>query len=452
MLSFLTLAACTAEDETMDDRGTVRFSLGATRANTGSYVSEATDCELIKWYRVAMTQRGSREIVLCIDKDLTQARELDPLDEIQLNPGSYDVYAFANIDRAYLDGLGIRKGGAVPEDIGTLRYAVPGYFDATPDAEGRLQGTLLSTEAFAAAGGYIPMTSLAPQQVEVSARVSQTFNIEVRRLFAKLEFVFRNPTDEDLQVNSIAVGNMTPRGEAPGSILLMNYEESRDALSLPADLKQATFTHTFASPSQLAARTGTATHSFYVLESRANSITNSFSLDFNVTRKGEAPTGSKEDYMRWALTDPATITLLHRNDWLVLPITLGEWQLRLEARSYPPIGGYPEAEVTGESDEFNVKFRYMGEFSIRPSLRKYGTTDWIYLDDTSVVESYDLTVDTTSDGLTDIFKKKPVKKGSEIIGTIKSGVKGTALVTLTVHIDDGTGFKRTLTRKLYITI
>lgn len=456
LLVLFTLAfmACT-DTENEVEYGSVKFSLGATRANTGDYVAVADQSELIKWYRVVITQRGNRQIIKCIDKDLSSSKEKDPMDEIQLSPGNYDVYAFANIDRALLNELNIKLNGQIPTDINTLRYLVPNYFNPTTDSNGKEHYTLLSADDFAKAGHYIPMTSLAPQQVQVTSRVSQTFNIEVRRLFAKLEFVFQNIAEQDLQVNSLSVSNLTVNNGTEGSILLMNYEESRDALDLLEGTPTATMSYQL--EPCVVYKTGVKeSRSFYVLESIAEKLTNSFELNFSVTRKDQAEGTEKNEYMRYALTDPNTLTLIHRNDWIVIPIKLGDYELRLKARSYPPIGGYPEAEIEeSESNEFVVKFKYEGEFSIRPSVRKYGTTEWIYLDDSTVIQDYTFTVDTTSSGLTDIFAedKAPTKQGSEILGTIAPGAKGTALVTLTVNIKtDDPGVTRTLTRKLYITI
>lgn len=453
LLATICLVACTDDQESKDDyKGEVRFSLSATRANTGDYVADAADCELIKWYRVVITSNNNRTILRCIDKTLSSAVELDPMDEIVLNEGTYNVYAFANIDFDYLTSLGIKEGGTVPADITTLRYKVPTYFNATPDANGKLQGALVSASDFAAAGGYIPMTSLAPQTVQVTSRVSQTFNIEVRRLFAKLEFVFSNTTGEHLQVNGISVGNMTVnKSSTEGSILLRNYEENRDMLTIE-DIT-ATLSHNFETPSVIKSNGTEVSHSFYVLESIANTITRSFDLAFNITHEGEAATGAPEDYMRYALTDPNTLTLIHRNDWIVIPITFSDWQMRLEARTYPPIGGYPEAEIEEtESNEFVVKFDGGGEFSIRPFIRKFSDGDnWFGLDNTAKIQGTPvITVDDT-DG---IFLTEPTLNAtSEIRGRMKVAPGKQAIITLTVKVITSTSplVTKVLTRKIFVT-
>lgn len=453
LFAALTFVACisdTAEPEVVVERGNVSFSLNASRANTGEYISDASECELIKWYRVVITTTDSRKIVRVIDKTLGVAKELDPIEEIVLGEGTYNVYAFANISYDYLDDLGITTGGTVPNDLSTQRYFVPGYFNSTPDAEGKQQGALVSASEFAAAGQYIPMTSLSPQRIEVTSRINQTFNIEVRRLFAKLEFVFRNNTAHDLQVNGLSIGSMTTNTDG-GSILLMNYEESRNDLMIPASV--ATLSYTFDSGWAINAGGSPVSHSFYVLESRANSVTNAFDLSFNITQKGQAATGDRADYMRYALTDQATMTLIHRNDWIVIPVTFADWQMHLEARNYPPIGGYPQAEINElEGQEFLVVFTGGGDFTIRPYLRKYyDGSDWFSIDDNTKVSG---TPTITVEDAQGLFLKAPALTASgEINGRMKAAAGRKACVTISVDVIESTSplLTKTLTRKIYVT-
>lgn len=450
----LAFAAC-ATDAPTDDTGggKVGFVLHASRANTGQYVADAADCELLKSYRVAITTASpSRRIIKCIDKVLDSPVELDPMDEIKLSPGIYNVFAFANIDFDYLDDIGIWEGGEVPADIRTRTYSVPHYFDATGSDATGYDGQLVSTDAFAAAGHYIPMTSLAPQVIEVTSRVNQTFNIEVRRLFAKLEFVFTNDTERDLQVNALSVGNMTFNATSAGSIPLMNLEEERDALPPLSLTVPATLSHTFTTPSVVSNAAGTkVSHSFYVLESRSHEVNNAFPLTFNVTPKGQSASAGED--IRYAITDPATITLIHRNDWIVIPVKLIDWQMRLEVSHYPPIGGYPMANIT-ENDEhdFIVTFDGPGDFVIAPYVRRYFEgAEWFPMSDrTKVVGAPVITVDVP--GYFPSGKAPRFTKSGEIIGTMRTlpGQSCCITVSLDVKVSDDPLLTRTLTRKIYI--
>lgn len=447
------LAACSSDAPEPKSESTVQITLSAPQANLGDYTGEALDCELIKWYRIAITSTTDRKILRCIDKTLEASQVADLVTEVQLGEGTYNVYAFANIDLNYLAAIGIKPGGTVPDNIAQLRYHVPNYFAATAAQDGgKLEGSLVSTASFEAAGHYVPMTSRAPQQIEVTERVTQTYNIELRRLFAKLEFVFRNTTPQDLQVNALAVENMTVNAGDAGSILLMNYEEPRTSINLPSDLKPATLTHTFASPAVVASKGAEVHHSFYVLESQSSSVTNAFGLSFSVTKSGEAPTSAAVDHMRYGLTSASTITLIHRNDWIVIPITFSEWQMRLEVHSYAPIGGYPDAVIDeNESGEFVAKFKSGGKFTLRPFIRKhYEGNPWFGVVEKGKVQGPP-TIAISGD---DLFEVVPALTSTgEIVGKMRTG-KGTACITLSVNVIESTTpslTTRTLTRKIYVT-
>lgn len=449
----LVCVACSTDDmlgEGGKEGGKVTFSLFASKANTGTLVGDAEECELIKWYRVVITKPGSQQIVRCIDNTLGSAVEKDQLEEIQITPGTYSVYAFANIDFDYLNDLGIKEGGTIPANINTLTYRVPHHFAATPDADGNPQGQLVSAEDFADAGEYIPMTGLAPQTIEASTRVSQTYNIEVRRLFAKLEFVFTNKTTSDIQVNGLSVGGMNYNAQAAGNILLMNYEEQRHQLNYTVPEKPATLSFAFGTPEVLSKDGPAVSHSFYVLESRADNATNTFPLSFNITKKGVSPSAT-EDAVRYALTDPNTITLIHRNDWIVLPITLTDWQMRLEGLSYPPIGGYAEADIAeNDQQDFLVTFYGPGDFVIRPFVRRYyDAADWFGLDDKTRIEGDPvIEVDNTSK----LFNKVPrLTKSGEILGTMNQAPGKVASLTVSLNVKVSASLTQTIKRKIYVT-
>lgn len=441
MVMCLGVMSSCSEDEVDDIKGLtpydgkVKVSL-TTRANTGDYVPGFLQKELISTYRVVFSNNDG-DVVAVADGSCSPTAELKPFD-VQLSPGKYNVYGFANISYDYLDGLGLKKGGKVPSNLATLRYNIPNLFN---DAK------LPSASGY---DGYIPMTGICPQQVEVTGRVTQTFGVEVRRLFAKIEFVFQNSTGRDIQLNALSIGNLTVNtGE--GTVLLMNYEESRDYVSLPSVSTSRTLTHTYSTPLLLKKDTTSVSQAFYVLESRASTITNSFQLDFNITKEEVTPSGSEYDYMRYGLTDPSTITLIHRNDWIRIPINLSDWQMRLEARSYPPIGGYPEAEIEElEDNEFVVFFKGGGEFSIRPFIRKYGDgSDWFGIDDKKMVVG---TPTISVEDLSNLFQKTPsLTNSGEIIGTMRAYPGLTACITISLQVNVSATITKTLKRKIYVT-
>lgn len=435
LLCMILASACSQEQpepNTTQGQKTARIRLSAP---LGSRPKDAvSEYELIQYYRVVFaTVDGT--IARCIDGECDPAVELDPI-ETTLGLGTYHVYGFANIDRDYLDGLGLHEGGQVPGNISNIRYFMPEPFSSTE---------LLPVESMTKP---IPMTS-ARQSITVTGR-NQTFGIEVRRLFAKLEFVFSNPTNKDMQLASQSISNLTINGASGnGSILLMNYQEPVNSLNLPSPCPMASLTHTYATPLALSAGTTGVSQAFYVLESRSEEVSNSFFLDFDV-RTTENPT---EEGFRYALTDPNTFTLIHRNDWIRIPITLGEWQMRLEARSYPPIGGYAEADVEeSESNEFVVSFKGGGEFVIRPFIRKYyDESDWFGIDNKAkVVGTPTITVDDSES----LFLTSPsLSNSGEILGKMNIAQGKKACIEIAVDVATSTSplITKTLKRKIFVT-
>lgn len=416
------LFSCSNVDDVTSPSGDAvkaTFSL-STRASVGTPHDPIDNSELINDYYVVFADR-SGTIVEIFNKDCSPV-EIDEF-TLELAPGIYRVYAFANIPQSYIATLGLTKGSKIagfPKAFEKVYYPIPGFFNTT---------TLLPTDAY---GANIPMTSIEAQEITVTERATQTFGIEVRRLFAKLQFNYTNPTDEDLELRSQSVSNLTLNATADkGAVRLMNYDDALVLLSPEA--RTATLSHNYTTPLLLEKNGGTATKSFYVLESKANNITNSFMMDFDVVRKGESPSEAR-DYMRYALTDPNTLTAIRRNDWIVIPITLAEWQMRLEARTYPPIGGYPEAEISeSESNEFIVVFQGGGDFVIRPFIRK--TTDgdnWFGIDNTLKIHGTPTIIVRDTDG---IFNTQPtLTKTGEIIGNMKVASFKKASIEISVDV------------------
>lgn len=450
-LGALLMQGC-ATDEVVESPNNVQFVISApyasnaTRAaNEGAYVAEATPAELMKKYAVAVTVKGSNSIVGFATKD-ELGDELGGIEsdvvDLQLRPGEYTVYGFANIDFATLEDLGIKEGGTIRTDISTLRTLVPSttLFGGTE----LVHSSKLGTTEFPA----IPMTSIAGQDVTVTERVNQTFGIEVRRMLAKLQFDFRNPTAKDIQLKSIAVSNMTHNvktasGELP--IRLMNYEEGRDAIDLPTDVKIKKLSHDYGTSPILLNKGFTGkvgdspktaaqhTEVFYVMESKADAEAKAFELDFELD---EVPSPGLPDKMRYALTDPNTLTLIHRNDWVVIPVTLGDWVMELQAMSYPPIGGYPDAKVVYDPDRanlFSVTFAAPGVVGFYPMIHKYyEPSDFFYLNDPDHIVPGSTTV--TLDDHYGIFDATPVLGSAGELTAMLTGVSGKATITITTKI------------------
>lgn len=436
LLSATLLVACQQDnaDDNMPDngRGTVTFRMKASPAR--QIKDATTDCELISSYRVIIATTGGR-IIRCIDGECDPAAEFDAM-KTELSIGTYHVYGFANISSEYLNSIGMTEGGNVPDNLASLRYYVPAPFS---------NSTLLPAESLNVG---IPMSS-ARQTLTVTGP-NQTFGVEVRRLFAKLEFVFSNPTDQDMLIRSQSISNMTVNGTSDaGSVLLMNYDEGAGKLNLPSPCPTAVLTHNYTTPLALNSGVSNVSKSFYVLESQGDDITNSFILDFDV-RYADASAVPRDEGFRYALTDENTLTRICRNDWIRIPISLSEWHFRLEALWYPPIGGYPELEIKDKGNgEFVVTLLTPGEMTLFPILNRFDNpADKLYLTDPRI-KNVEITL--SGDDIFQSGKAPQLNDAKELTATVAQ--HGTACITLAITFTPNPaapGVTKTMTRKIYI--
>lgn len=452
----------------------VRFDLSAENpapqsraANEGAYVADVQPWELIKQYRVAFANPTSGAIYAVADKVLANTVESDLID-IELRAGQYKAYAFANIDFDELNTLGITKGGTIPTDLGIKRFAINKYFGAT------LAHNLLPMETFqadfAAPANFndgdltnnvgnvgIPMTSINGQEVTVTERINQTFGIEVRRLLAKLQFDFRYPLagGAPLYLMSQSVKNLTFGTD----VLLMNYEEARNTINGGAAITDfQELTHSYGASGQTLNVNTTKTDgvnydkvftkSFYVLESQGDKDTNCFELNFDIRKNTAEP----EDGMRYSITNPANLTLIHRNDWIIIPVTIGEWLMDIDVYCYPPIGGYPEAHIEAGATEFHVTFDSPGDIALYLNFHKfYDLASKFYLSDASRIKSVSIT-EPSGDTIFEAGKA-PKYAAGEITASL-ANVEGTAYIDVTVEfVPDTTQplVTKTMTRRIYLT-
>lgn len=437
-------SACSETDSDLQNTGDavkVTMSL-STRAVVGEPKDPVAAKELINDYYILFVDRNGK-IIETFEKDCSPT-ELDEF-SLELAPGTYSVYAFANIPASYVNGLGLIKGATV-KSLDKTYYAIPSAFNIN---------TLVPVESYA---GNIPMTSVEAAEITVSEKATQSFGIEVRRIFAKIQFDYTNTTDNDLTLRGQSISNLTLNvTESQGSVRLMNYNDN--SIILAPNSRSATLSHSFETPMQLAKKGGTGSQSFYVLESIADQVTNSFLLDFDVVRKGETPTDVL-DYMRYAMTDRTTLTVIRRNDWIHIPVVFSEWQMRLEAHNYPPIGGYPEAEIDeANGNEFVVTFQGGGEFSIRPYIRKYyDGSDWFGIDQSTKINGTPI---ITIEDASNLFATAPtITPSGEIIGKMRIFAGRKACITITINVIENAAevladptkplVTKPLTRKIYV--
>lgn len=460
MLTAVSVASCTSDLAENEDAGggkavNVRLSL-RSRAVSGTGVPQdpdmALDVERFNRYWVVFTDGSADNTIVAIVKNTCDLTERDEF-MVSLSPGTYKVYGFANMSDSYLESLGIAEGSAMP-DLSSIGYIPDNRFF------GNGVTTLLPVETFYQdykdGGNYgIPMTSVNGQTVHITNAVTVDTSIEVVRMFAKLEFVYSNDTGTDILLRSQSVSNLSVNRTTGGYIPLCN-DDSR-SLEYLQDKPFTTLSHSYGEGLKLTTGATGVKRSFYVLESLADAVTNSFLLDFDVVRFGLAPgTEPTEaaDYMRYALTDPNTLTAIRRNDWIRIPVVFSDWQMRLEGRSYPPIGGYATADIKQTPDnEFVATFQMAGEFVLRPFIRKFGDgSSWFGIDNkTRVIGTPTITVVSDPMG---ILEKVPELNGTgEIMGSLKFVAGATACLSLSVKVvnDKTPSVPKVLTRKIFIT-
>ena len=282
------------------------------------------------------------------------------------------------------------------------------------------------------------------QQVTVTGRANEVFSIEVVRMLAKMEVRFANESRKQMTINSLKL-SQSATDKVP---LLPNYAYLESGWDTDAPCTAREYLRKYSSllPAApvLGAYDGSAAKDyddiFYVRESQANyNVTGRYLMAVNITREG----GNPEDLL-FALT--RDLRSIYRNDHIVIPIILSDYQVSLDVNFYPPIGGYP-AVITEESDEgFYCKFGTEGDFEIYPKVEDtyngyvllYGTGDPKF--------TYTISVSDPED----IFTTKPaVTPSGEMLGCI-GNTPGKAYVDVKITVSRTGVTDQIYDRRIYI--
>ena len=162
--------------------------------------------------------------------------------------------------------------------------------------------------------------------------------------------------------------------------------------------------------------------------------------------------------MRYAITQQETVTLIHRNDWIIIPVNVGEWLMDMEVYCYPPIGGYPEAHVDKESETvFHVTFDSPGDIALYLNFHRYFVPESkFYLTDLGRIAEDTggkKKVTVTAPNGAPIFDKAPKFSAGEIVARLNNN-QGTAYIDVTVEfIPDPAlpAVTKTMKRRIYLT-
>ena len=430
ILAFLTtvIAASCSEDNTDDQESdgktvTVGMIIG-TRATGTPEAAQANVEKIHSWWVAFVDKNGIVRHVESRPAGLTSYVDEERV-EMNLPTGTYTLYAFANITPEELKSqtnIEFIVGNAYPPAVESAVYAL-----AMPWAQDK----------------DLPMSG--KQKVTVTGRTNEVFSIEVVRMLAKMEVRYTNESRKKITINSLKLSHP----ETDNVPLQPNYTYLESGWDSDEPCKARDYVRPYAS--LLAAApvldeyTGGSAKGyndiFYVRESQANyNVTGRYLMAVNITREG----GHAEDLL-FALTKD--LRSIYRNDHIVIPIILSDYQVSLDVNFYPPIGGYP-AVITEESDEgFYCKFGTEGDFEIYPKVEDtyngyvllYGTGD----------PKFTYSITTISDP-SHIFTTEPaVTSTGEILGELSTNM-GTAYVDVKITVSRTGVTDQIYDRRIYI--
>lgn len=376
-----TFTACSPDDSTMSDNpdggskngftihlklstaasGSIGQAAPHSRALTPDEWESGSDVENMKSWFVVLTQGD--KVVQTITKDQVDAQHAKE-DEVTLenvNPGTYLVYSFANIDKTQ---LGTLTSGS-PVDFKNMKYKMNGNgFDAT------ISG--------------IPMSNEQTLTVNQDGTTDKN-KLWVVRMLAKVTLQFKNPSATDLIINDITISDITKNSkdnaDADNIMLLPKHSDASsgadndEVACTPNLVEQAAtqnYTYTLSSPKTIKAgvtdyKTENAL-SFYVNESAAGNTSKYFIINLSTSA------GIK----RYALFQDWTT--IARNDHHILPIKLDDYKLKFDVQSFTAIGLYPSITDYGTTLSYTCYYPEE-EFHIQPKV--------VHADDTDVPGTID---------------------------------------------------------------
>lgn len=360
-----TFTACSPDDSSMSDNSdggskngfTIHLKLSTSAAGSIGQAAphsrtltpeweSGSDAENMKSWFVVLTQGGN--VVQTIEKTQVDAQHAKE-DEVTLEnvePGTYQVYSFANIDKSQLGTL--TNGSAV--DFKNMKYKMNGNgFDAT------ISG--------------IPMSNEQTLTVKQDGTTDKN-KLWVVRMLAKVTLQFKNPSTTALEIKEITLSDVTSNPSTTvntdGNIMLLPKHSDADndqVVCIPNLVGQAAtdnYTYTQSLPKTIKASTDYNTEneiSFYVNESAAGNTSKYFIINLKTSA------GVK----RYALFQDWTT--IARNDHHILPISLDDYKLKFDVQSFTAIGLYPSITDNGTTLSYTCYYPEE-EFHIQPKVVK----------------------------------------------------------------------------------
>lgn len=304
-------------------------------------------------------------------------------------------YSFANITPAE---LGITMT-TTPAEIESKYYKVEG-----------------NTAQLSAKG--IPMSN--KQTVNITSKKQQV-DLEVIRMMAKVELNFTNDTGYDLSIKSVKLTDITDNAADNVSLLPMKDASGNVVPNINASATYKDYTVSIGGTSGTQVKNGGKLQTtFYVNESVAHNP-KYFVLSIN-TDKGTVTN-------RIAMTEWSKIA---RNDYLVIPVKLVDYRIKLEPQVFTGIGVIPEFNYYG--DRITATFKSYGEFHLK--LHVYKRSDNMELNNWTIKDIRTLEADPAGGEGTSIYDEAPYfEKRTKTIEGYISTRKGYAIHEINVEIN-----------------
>lgn len=295
---------------------------GVTRASWVD-TNAAREGEMMHNCFVVIVQNGKIQSI--VQRDFTEEVEQTSL-KAKAELGNATFYSFANITPAE---LGITMT-TTPAEIESKYYKVEG-----------------NTQTLSAKG--IPMSN--KQTVNITSKKQQV-DLEVIRMMAKVELNFTNDTGYDLSIKSVKLTDITDNAANNVSLLPMKDASGNVVPNINPSATCKDYTVSIGGTSGTQVKNGgTLQTTFYVNESVARNP-KYFVLSIN-TDKGTVTN-------RIAMTEWSKIA---RNDYLVIPVKLVDYRIKLEPQVFTGIGVIPELNYDG--DRITATFKSYGEFHLK---------------------------------------------------------------------------------------
>lgn len=424
----------------------VTFSLSSRSGNytraDGRPENPTKSVEFIHNWWLAFVDQSGNVTVKERGKEHDEGFEAETF-RIIIPSGTYNIYAFANID--------------VPENAETV---ISDLLDKdTKKISGKALSVFVANDNFLQDGMQwpsdrnIPMTGFI-NGVKIRNTIEERFSIEVIRTVAKVEFTIENPTEDEISLESLTFDQVTKTDVA----LFPDYNvigqkaftasEGADygSLTIDSDLDKTPFRNT------------SRIFSFYCKETLGTTYdghddeAGCFKISFEGKRKG-TDTGTTQDLKRTFYTTKIK-NYINRNDWVPFKISFNDWTIYWKLRAYPPIGGYPPVfDQNEDGTSLSARVATGGEFELYPYLIKKGGDTYYEegkKDNIDWGKEISLTVLEDSNGILmkdnngkDMLSVDATNK--VISGELDPYKTGTAKVQINFYLDGSTGITNELT-------